>query len=84
LSQSQLLRQSHKQPVSLIKAMSGRFCIAFVLHLQRYWNICSGILIFMVMRRLLKRLGLGSDSSPRKYALDVSLHPMLESLAEQE
>jgi len=38
----------------------------------------------MVIRRLLKRLGLGSDSNPRKYALDVSLHPMLESLAEQE
>jgi len=36
------------------------------------------------MRRLLKRLGLGSDSNPRKYALDVSLHPLLESLAEQE
>ena len=38
----------------------------------------------MVICRLLKRLGLGSDSNPRKYALDVSLHPMLESLAEQE
>jgi len=38
----------------------------------------------MVIRRLLKRLGLGLDSSPRKYALDVSLHPLLESLAEQE
>ncbi len=38
----------------------------------------------MVIRRLLKRLGVVSDSSSRKYALDVSLHPMLESLAEQE
>lgn len=38
----------------------------------------------MVIRRLLKRLGLVSDSSPRKYALDVSLRPMLESLAQEE
>ncbi len=38
----------------------------------------------MVIRRLLKRLGLVSDSSPRTYALDVSLRPMLESLAQEE
>lgn len=38
----------------------------------------------MVIRRLLKRLGLVSDSSSRTYALDVSLRPMLESLAQEE
>lgn len=38
----------------------------------------------MVIRRLLKRLGLVSDSSPRTYALDVSLRPMLESLAQEQ
>lgn len=38
----------------------------------------------MVIRRLLKRLGLVSDSNPRKYMLDLSLHPMLESLAQEQ
>ncbi len=38
----------------------------------------------MVIRRLLERLGLISDPSPRKYELDISLQSRLESLAEQE
>ena len=38
----------------------------------------------MVIRHLLKRLGLVSDSTPRKYALDVALRPMLESLAQEQ
>lgn len=38
----------------------------------------------MVIRRLLQWLGLVRVSNPRKYALDVSLHPMLESLAQEQ
>ena len=36
------------------------------------------------IRQLLKRLGWVHIPSPRKFALDDALHPMLDSLAEQQ
>ena len=38
----------------------------------------------VLFRRLLNRLGWVRAPNPRKYALDETLHPVLESLAEQE
>ena len=37
-----------------------------------------------MLTRLLKRLGLRRESEPQKYALDVSLHLALNSLAEEQ
>ena len=37
-----------------------------------------------MLTRLLKRLGLHRESEPQKYALDVSLHLALNSLAEEQ